>query len=340
MNAELKACFPINEFKLAYETHAHKQVYNTNYDVCLAIPTGKKSFLWITETNECYLVDKTGVYYTKTAIKTEGLCGTVFYGTVLPQYFVLEDLYYYCGTTTATKNFKERLTLMLSALQTGFIYEETGMPEMFIVLPVMAAADNNSLYKALYWDALCKKTAYAAHHIQYRASTLQLPYLNQTTPMEVVELPTAVDYYVHYTPCEKLSLKSMAALKEAVFFVQADIQDDVYHLFAYNGKARDKKTYVDIAFIATLKDSIFMNKLFRKIRENDNVELGETSDDEDVFQDVRPDKYVDTKKTLKIKCKYLQKWRKWAPVAVAKPDAHVIPIHALCNNTNKYCCTA
>jgi len=340
MNAELKSRFPINNFKLAYETHAHKQVYNNAYDVCLAIPTGKKSFLWITGTNECYLVDKTGVYYTKTATTTEGLSNTVFYGTVLPQYFVLEDIYYYNGTPTSDKNFKERLTVMLSALKTGFIYEENGTPELFIVLPVTAVSDKDSLYKATYWDKLCLSAAYTAHHIQFRASTSQLPYLNQTTPTEVVELPTAMDYYVHYKPCENLSFKTMATVKEAVFFVQADIQDDIYHLFAYNGKTRDKKTYVDIAFIATLKDSIFMNKLFRKIRENDNVELGETSDDEDVFQDVRPDKYVDTKKTLKMRCKYLHKWRKWAPVMVAKSDAHVIPISALCQTSNKYCCTA
>ncbi len=339
MNATLKSQFPINKFKFAYETHAHKQIYNANYDICLAIPTGKKSFLWITDTNECYMVDKTGIYFTKTATKTEGLSCTVFYGTVLPQYFVLEDLYYFNNKSTAGHNFKERLTIMLSALQTGFIYDDT-TPELFIVLPVICASDETSLFKSGYWNSFTNKCAYAVHHLQYRASTLQLPYLNQNTPTEVIELPTAMDYYVHYTPCAAANAKTMAAIGEATFFVQADIQDDVYHLFAYNPKSPNKKQYLDIAFIATLKDSIFMNKLFRKIRENDNIELGEESEDEDMFQNIRPDKYVDTNKTLKIRCKFMPKWRKWTPVALAKPDANVVPMSALCQRERKFCCTA
>ena len=50
------------------------------------------------------------------------------------------------------------------------------------------------------------------------------------------------------------------------------IQNDVYHLFAYDG-------YTNIAYIGSRKSSAHMNKLFRNIRENTNVDYGEESED-------------------------------------------------------------
>lgn len=329
MNPDLKSAFPIHHFKLAYETAAHKQVYSNKYDICMAIPTGKKNFLWITNKSECYLVDKTGIYFTKTALNTDDLDNTVFYGTALSNYFMLEDVYYYKGKSTSELCFKDRLQILFDSLNTGFVYGDN--TTLFVVLPVIMQSTIDCLFNYAFWNCIVEKAAYQVHHIQYRSSTSQLPYLNQMTPKEDVELPSVDDYYVYHEPCKNVSFQKMSNLKEAVFFVQADIQDDVYHLFAYNPKCRDKKTYVDIAFIATLKDSIFMNKIFRKIRENDNIELGEESEDEDTFQNIQPDKYVDLKKYVKIRCKFLKKWRKWTPIAVAENSANVVPIYALCD---------
>ena len=340
MNLTLKSAFPINNFKLAYETAAHKQVFNANYDVCLAIPIGKKAYLWITNNNECFIVDKTGVYFTLTNVLTENLQNTVFYGS-LPtslsestdfedlNYFVLEDIYYFNGKSTATLNFQERLETILQCLQNNFVYDGNKTPDFLVVLPVMAKSVPDNLFNHLYWDNLCNSAAYKTHHLQYRSSIMQLPYLNQKTAIEAVELPSAADYYVHRDPCKTVSPKIMQRIKEAVFITQADIQDDVYHLFAYNPTSPDKKTYINVAFIATLKDSIFMNKVFRKIRENDNIELGEESEDEDTFQNIQPNKYVDTNKFVKIRYKYLTKWRKWAPIAIAHAKDKVISLNQL-----------
>jgi hypothetical protein len=47
------------EFELSYETISHKKV-SPNYDICMAIPTGKKCFAWFTYHNDndvCYLLD-------------------------------------------------------------------------------------------------------------------------------------------------------------------------------------------------------------------------------------------------------------------------------------------
>ena len=43
-----------------------------------------------------------------------------------------------------------------------------------------------------------------------------------------------------------------------------------------------------------------MNKLFRTIKENDNLDYLEESDDEEEFENISSDKYVDTNKVVKI----------------------------------------
>ena len=48
--------------------------------------------------------------------------------------------------------------------------------------------------------------------------------------------------------------------------------------------------FFDYALIQDYKTSILMNKLFRNIKENDNLDLLIESDDEDEFEDVDEDK--------------------------------------------------
>ena len=59
-----------------------------------------------------------------------------------------------------------------------------------------------------------------------------------------------------------------------------------------------------------------MNNLFRNIRENANIDNIEESDDEDDFEDMREDKFVDLDKRLIIECVFHSKFRKWVPVNV------------------------
>ena len=79
-----------------------------------------------------------------------------------------------------------------------------------------------------------------------------------------------------------------------VFLVTADIQFDIYHLFVYGKES--KQIYYNVAYIPNYKTSVFMNKIFRKIRENDNLDYIEESEDEDDFENMDEDKYVDLQK--------------------------------------------
>ena len=52
--------FPTQNVKLSYETVAPKKVLSLDYDLCVAIPYGKKAYIWYTFCNEssvCLLLE-------------------------------------------------------------------------------------------------------------------------------------------------------------------------------------------------------------------------------------------------------------------------------------------
>ena len=72
-----------------------------------------------------------------------------------------------------------------------------------------------------------------------------------------------------------------------------------------------------------------MNGLFRNIRENKNIDYIEESDDEDDFQNINEDKYVDTNKVLSMECIFNKKFKRWVPVRVNNYNGKIIHISRL-----------
>jgi hypothetical protein len=64
------------------------------------------------------------------------------------------------------------------------------------------------------------------------------------------------------------------------------------------------------------------------------VDYGEESEDEDTFQNVNPDKYVDLKKEYKMNCVFQNKFKKWVPVSVVENSSRCVNMNDLlfCNN--------
>ena len=56
-----------------------------------------------------------------------------------------------------------------------------------------------------------------------------------------------------------------------------------------------------------------MNNLFRSIKENNNLDLLEESDDEEEFENISLDKFVDVDKKIKFLCVYNSKFKSWMP---------------------------
>lgn len=99
--------------------------------------------------------------------------------------------------------------------------------------------------------------------------------------------------------------------KYKIFMVRADLQNDIYHLSDPNGNIEDNEL---IASIPDYKTSVMMNSIFRKIKENYSLDALEESDDENEFENINIDKFVDMSKKILMKCVYHYKFKKWTPI--------------------------
>jgi len=101
----------------------------------------------------------------------------------------------------------------------------------------------------------------------------------------------------------------------ATFKITPCISPDLYNLNILNG---NKEEFYDLALIDTFKTSKFMNKLFRNIKENNDLDKLEESDCEDEFENISIDKYVYLEKSYFIECEYNNKFKKWIPGKLSK----------------------
>jgi hypothetical protein len=102
--------------------------------------------------------------------------------------------------------------------------------------------------------------------------------------------------------------------KYKIFIVSADIQNDIYNLVDPDNLSDCTIANKLIASIPDYKTSVFMNALFRNIKENKSLDALEESDDEEEFENTNIDKFVDLTKKIKMKCIFNYKFKKWTPV--------------------------
>ena len=121
--------------------------------------------------------------------------------------------------------------------------------------------------------------------------------------------------------------------KEQVFIVRPDIQDDIYYLYAENSNGKEEKC--GTAHIADYETSVMMNKIFRIIKENTNLDALEESDDEEEFENDNVDKFVKLDKSQKMVCQYNYKFKRWVPLRNAAENAVPISVNEL-NNLIKF----
>jgi hypothetical protein len=72
-----------------------------------------------------------------------------------------------------------------------------------------------------------------------------------------------------------------------------------------------------------------MNKLFRNIKENQNLDALEESDDEEEFENEREDKFVFLERSFKMNCQYNSKFKKWVPLSLAAKGDRIISTNLL-----------
>ena len=106
---------------------------------------------------------------------------------------------------------------------------------------------------------------------------------------------------------------SAQKVKEQVLLVKPDIQNDIYHLYSFNELDKTYSNYVGIASIPDYSTSVLLNKIFRNIKENDNLDALEESDDEDEFENNKEDRFVYLEKECMFNCVFNHKFKKWMP---------------------------
>jgi hypothetical protein len=160
---------------------------------------------------------------------------------------------------------------------------------------------------------------YPVKYIQYR-------YLKKSEIYNVKYIKPNSQYT---TKQESNTSRCALFTKEVVFKVKAELQNDIYNLYVQSKNTGTSDYFFDVAYIPDYKTSVMMNKLFRKIKENQNLDALEESDSEEEFESDRADKYVFLEKVAYMVCIYNNKFRKWVPIRLANKDEKLVEISAL-----------
>jgi hypothetical protein len=308
--------------KLSYENIIYKKVSQS--DNIIAIPEGVKSFAWFTtfkEKNVCLIMELScnkqicDIKITNACFSDELAYGTIIYGTIFyhtyNRFFSIEDIFFYKGNDISRENWGNKLIKIHKMFKNDL--NQLSYNKYYIVfgLPLIAQT-NNELQEIL------KNIKYKIDTIQFRLynksnSFLFMKYgeyLNEK-PYEKKEAIQKVEPIKKTEPIIK-KVEQNRNQKESVFLIRPDIQDDIYYLYSLNSDRKEEQ--VGLAHIPDYNTSAMMNKLFRIIKENDNLDALEESDDEEEFENDKIDKFVKLDTCHKMVCQYNYKFKKWVPI--------------------------
>ena len=313
------------EIKLSYETQVHKKVYDAH--VVLAIPDGTRHYAWFTthgNENICWLLELTHnnkIIDVKQCISSfsDHLCyGTVLYGTMFQHLsnpcFSVEDMFFYKGKDLREYNYLQKMELMKEMFSKEMSMTTLTPKQVVFGLPFMDTNFSNVLTSI-------ETLAYKSSFIQFRY--LEGPKTNEYYIMNYIKPRTQYieKNFLETNQSNKSNKnKPMRKINKAIFKVVPEIQNDIYNLYTMeNGSF----VFYDIAYIPTYVTSVMMNKLFRNIKENQNLDALEESDSEDEFENNNADKHVFLDRTFIMNCEFNYKFKKWAPVKVADVGSDV-----------------
>ena len=278
--------------------------------------------------------------------------GTIFYGTMFRQgqghdqndIFSVENIFYYKGQNTQAHTYESKLKIIK-----GIFDNELRYNTRFQFHPYQKSVVFGIPVIATSFDEACKvayKLPYAVYSIQYRylkTSDATEYYLfgggersernersnnNNNIKIEIIEKPTKVEKQEKQEKQEfkKVSIPQSSTninTNTRLFYIKPDLQNDIYYLYdtkSYTLDSLTKSSIIskNIAHIPDYKTSVLMNKLFRNIKENKNLDALEESDDEEEFENIQIDKFVDLNKVLKMRCNFNYKFQAWVPIQVVE----------------------
>tara|TARA_B100001059_G_scaffold203806_1_gene212693 strand:- start:2145 stop:3074 length:930 start_codon:yes stop_codon:yes gene_type:complete len=283
------------DLKLSYE-NIHNKVFS---DLYFIIPKGKKHLVWFTYIKDrkvCVFIEINPgsnklikkLYIVPQKFNKTIVLGTIFYGTIIgideKQFFSIENIHFYKGRNVEHKNEIEKLNIINHILSHEIKQIIIGNNGIGFGLPVITDSFEDSI-------SIAKTLPYNIYSIQNRNLNSNTNHFNSTL----------------YKNTDYDNLKR-------VFSIQADLQNDIYNLYIRN--KHNNLEIFDIAYIPDYKTSIMMNNLFRNIKENYNLDALEESDDEEEFENIDDDKFVNLNKCVIMECILNKKFNKYVPIKV------------------------
>jgi len=339
------------KIKFSYESKPYKKVSQNNHhndikdsndkdNVYFIIPKGKKFLVWF-KNNECLFLELNNERQITSITKKNVsrmfpndtiLYGTHFFNRILKEkstsmeyYFTIENIHYYDGINLDMMTVFEKLEKLNYILKSNekqlHFSVEIGLPHMSS--SIKGASDIKPLYSAYCIQKKnCKNASNEVQNVfyyNYKKSSSPL----SSSPIAATVAPIAPIVDTVATVVTNTIPKPIFAFNNGnnrnnrckIFMIRADIQNDVYHLSELDSSSNDSNGNENIASIPDYKTSVMMNYLFRNIKENKSLDALEESDDDDEFENINLDKFVDLSKKIKMKCVYNYKFKKWTPIS-------------------------
>ena len=334
--------------KLSYENITYKKVYNA--DVILAIPEGKKCFAWFTTLNDknvCLIMETTknrqfqNIRVINACFSNDLSYGTILYGTVFfhkhNRFFAIEDIFYYKGKCIERENWGSKFSILNTLLNLNL--KQISYNKTFIVFGLPLFSSNiNGLINQI------KSVTYNIDSIQFRGYNRANNYFIML--LKNFMEPVIIDNNNNNNKNNKNNKNNPIVIteknnqrnilrREVVFKIKPDIQNDIYYLYCASDSCKEKEEYYNIAHIPDYNTSVFMNKLFRNIKENTNLDKLEESDDEEEFENEKEDKFVFLERVYNIICSYNYKFKKWVPIKLADDKTSIVKMKDLPNSERK-----
>jgi hypothetical protein len=354
---------PFPRVEVPYEAEFRSRPLDAEhiYDICIAVPRAGKHFVWFTwrhgrPVGFVLEIDRHArsfdlrIRATLAVPEYKGRGDTVVFGSVIGDEttghsFIVEDLCLHYGECCAHVPFGEKLQRLCAMMASGalrlplqFLSGDCAGFAMAVMLPLMISVEPATFDTT---ETVFAGAAYPICRYQYRSSAKIAPCLNRGTgdfrraaavapPMPMG--PQHIQSTEGGAPgAQKVRINPRRGQykQRSVFRVSADAQHDIYRLFA-QPPGRGAVQFYDIAGVSTLRTSVFLNSLFRRIRENTDLDLAEESDDEDTFQCAGDDKYLAPGvTTIDMECDFDARTRRWIPAAVAPPGTRLVLMASL-----------
>lgn len=283
----------------------------SNYRLILAIPQGNKCFIWFTKMNNIYVAlliyitdIKNGRYNFSNIYKLDNKFNNELYGTILygcsftlneKLYFSFEDIFYYKKTNVSSYIFLDKLTIINDIL-TNYIYKFNNENSIIIGIPLMNTNYNNiNIMIQQHISYQIRELKYITesqdeYYVKYKKNTFSQRHQNQ--------------YQNQYQNQNQNQEKKQQI---NIFKVISGTKTDIYELYFYNKQLNEYK-YHSVALIPNYKSSIMMNKLFHGLKNYENLDYLEDSDDE--F-----DAPLENNSKM-MECIFNSKFKKWIPIKV------------------------